>query len=341
MGRDANVCLGCSKKFTKNECSVQCTVCGLWIHQVCANMSTEVFELLEKQKKESGITYWACRPCTVYAQGMNHRLKQMAEDIKEVKQNTATNTDSIQRLEKKMEEIVDQAKRTEGISKNDFEARMKEEKEKQQERKDRELNIIVHGVEECSANTEQGEDRRRWDVRQCLNIFKDARLTENDIKFCRRVGARRERGRPIIMGFYNKSTRDKLIKVELPEDISVGPDMTKKQREEEAEIWKEMEEKNKSRTEEQVTKNLFWRLVGPKGERRLILGPARNQAQPPRTEARRGRGALVRGGMVRGTGRWSETYRPRLGSKRARVAEDGMGEEEEEEEEMREPPQKH
>jgi hypothetical protein len=181
-------------------------------------------------------------------------------------------------------------------------------------------------------------------VQRCLNLFKDARLTENDIKFCRRVGARKERGRPLIIGFYNKATRDRIVKAELPEDITVGPDMTKKQREEEIEIWKEMEDKNKSRTEDQVAKNLYWRLVGPKGERRLVLGPARSQVQerPVRPEARRGRGALTRGAMVRGTGRWSETYRPRLGSKRAREAEAGAGgTEDEEEEEMREPPPKH
>jgi hypothetical protein len=306
-------------------------------------MSNEVFELLDKQKRESGITYWACRPCTTFAQGMNHRLKQLTEEIKEVKMSTTANKDSIDRLEKKVEEIAVQAKKADGISKADFEARMKEEREEQRERKDRELNVIVHGVEECSLDADQGEERRKWDVQRCLNLFKDARLAENDVKFCRRVGARKERGRPLIMGFYTKAIRDKIIKAELPEDITVGPDMTKKQREEEMEIWKEMEDKNKNRTEDQVAKNLYWRMVGPKGERRLVLGPARTQERPVRPEARRGRGALgARGGMVRGTGRWSETYRPRLGSKRAREAEAGAGgTEDEEEEEMREPPPKH
>jgi hypothetical protein len=94
--------------------------------------------------------------------------------------------------------------------------------------------------------------------------------------------------------------------------------MTRKQQEEEAEIWKEMEEKNSNRTEEQVAKNLSWRIVGQKGERRLVLGPTR----APVTQETGGRGG-TRGGtsgaargrtMVRGAGRWSETYRQRLGS---------------------------
>jgi hypothetical protein len=62
MGKDSSICLGCSKKFSKSDTLVQCTVSGLWIHKICPNMSDKVIDLLEKQKKENGITYWACRP---------------------------------------------------------------------------------------------------------------------------------------------------------------------------------------------------------------------------------------------------------------------------------------
>jgi hypothetical protein len=187
---------------------------------------------------------------------MNHRLRQIDNDIKELKQTTTTHTEAIQNLEKKVEEIQVQAKKTDAITKKDFEERLKEEREEQRARKDRELNVIVHGVEECGVEAEHGEERRRWDVQSCLNLFKDARLAKNYIKFCRRVGAKKERSRPLIIGFYTNTIRDKIIRTVLPEDVTVGPDMTKKQREEEMEIWKEMEEKNKIRTEDQVAKNL-------------------------------------------------------------------------------------
>jgi hypothetical protein len=91
------------------------------------------------------------------------------------------------------------------------------------------------------------------------------------------VGQRRERERPVVLGLYNQALRDKVLKANYGENIAIGPDMTKKQREEEAEIWLELDQKNKNRTAEQVAKNLMWRLVGPKGDRRLILGPARQQ----------------------------------------------------------------
>jgi hypothetical protein len=305
-------------------------------------MSNEVFELLDKQKKESGITYWACRPCTVFAQGMNHRLKQIDDDIKELKQSTASNTTSIQNIEKKVEEIAVQVKKSEGMTKADLEARLREEKDEARERKDREANIIIHGVEECNDEGATSEDRRSWDINSCLELIRAQNITigEPDIKFCRRVGQRRERERPVVLGLYNQALRNKVLKATYGENISVGPDMTKKQREEEAEIWVELDQRNKNRTAEQVSKNLMWRLVGPKGDRRMILGPARQQGAG--AAPGRGRPANLRGRptLVRGTGRWSTTYRPRLASKRKdrEVVED---EEEEMEDGTNEPPPKH
>ena len=58
-------------------------------------------------------------------------------------------------------------------------------------------------------------------------------------------------------------------------DVSIAPDLTKQQRKEEREIWADMESRNAARTEEQVQKNLFWAVVGARGEKRLLLQPAR------------------------------------------------------------------
>jgi hypothetical protein len=354
MGKE-NICLGCSKKFTKSDACVQCTVCGLWIHKQCADISNDVFEFLDRQKKETGKAYWACRPCTSYAEGMNHRMKQIEDELKEVKQSTTSNTASIQRIEKKVDELAEQAKKADGMTKQDFEARMREEREETRERKDREGNVIIHGIEECENEAAGSEERMMWDIRQCIDMVKgqNIRIGESDIKFCRRVGPRKESGRPIVLGLYNQVLRSKIIKAAYDENITVGPDLTRRQREEEADIWKELAEKNGNRTAEQVSKNLSWRIVGQKGDRRLILGPTRAEGTGTRqTRGARGGAAGTRGGtrgmqrggltVVRGTGRWSETYRPRLSSKRKER--EGQGEEEEEDEQedgTREPPPKH
>jgi hypothetical protein len=305
MGKD--VCLGCSKKFTKNDSAIQCTVCGLWIHKQCANMSDEVFDLLDKQKRESGITYWACRPCTTFAQGMNHRLRQIDNDIKELKQTATTNTEAIKNLEHKVAEVKEIAQKNDGMTKEEFESRMKEEKEEAKERKARELNVIIHGLEECSDGALSGEEKMRRDIRKCVEAFSAMELgvEAKDVKFCRRVGAKGETSRPLIVGFYDDKTRNHVLRADwrgMEPEMTAGPDMTKKQREEEAQIWKELETRNNNRTEEEMSKNLKWRMVGQKGERRLILGAAR-----PEVPAR-GRGAAraARGGQ---TTRGGQTWR--------------------------------
>ena len=60
-------------------------MCGLWIHKSCSGVTNDLFDFLDKQLTATGVAYWACRPCTVYAQGMNHRMRGIEEDIKEVK----------------------------------------------------------------------------------------------------------------------------------------------------------------------------------------------------------------------------------------------------------------
>jgi hypothetical protein len=303
MGKD--LCLGCSKKFTKNEAAIQCTVCGLWIHKTCANMSDEVFDLLDKQKRENGITYWAC---TTFAQGMNHRLRQIDNDLKELKQTTSTNTEAIKKLEVKVDEVKEIAKKNDGMTREEFESRMKEEREEAKERKARELNVIIHGIDECSSSSSSGEERMQWDLQKCTELFEVMELgaTAADLKFCRRVGARGGAARPVVVGLYNDRLRARILRADwksLEPEVSVGPDLTKKQREEEAQAWKELDEKNKNRTPDELAKNLAWRMVGQKGERRIILGQAREQmGAGGRGVAFTRRGAATWRGRQRGRG---------------------------------------
>jgi hypothetical protein len=363
-------------RSSKSDASVQCAVCGLWTHTACADITKEVFELLDKQRQLTGKQFWACRPCSTYAAGMNHRLRQIDDDIKELKLNSAANTEAIENLEKKVEEVADIAKKSEGMSRQEVEERLKQERDEIRDRKDKELNIIVHGMEECEEEGLSGAEKMEQDALAGIQHFADAgvRLQLADVKFCRRVGPKGEKARPLVMGFYNQAARSRVLRADLSEHgISVGPDLTKKQREEEADIWKEKETKNLNRTAEEKEKNLFWRLVGPKGDRRLVLGPARPSVQPEagagpnRGRGRgawRGAGAVVRGrgrmdqraatrgGVSRiGAGlgpvlldstRTEQEFRPRIGSKRKEP--EARGQEEEEEDldaDMMEPPTKH
>jgi hypothetical protein len=60
-------------------------------------------------------------------------------------------------------------------------------------------------------------------------------------------------------------------------DISIVPDLTRKQRNREARLKDEAEEKNKDLTEDEKSRNVKWMVVGRRGEKRIIKGVERDQ----------------------------------------------------------------
>ena len=59
--------------------------------------------------------------------------------------------------------------------------------------------------------------------------------------------------------------------------MNFGPDLTKEQRKEEMDMKKKMEDKSRALSEDEKAKNLAWRIVGLRGEGRLIKGAVRAQ----------------------------------------------------------------
>ena len=317
-----SVCLGCSKKFTSKCACILCTVCGLWIHKTCAGVTDEIFNFLDKQMEATGVAYWACRPCTVYAQGMNHRMRGIEEAIKEVKKATSDNQDEIRMVQGQVQELKDTIKKQDNVvTREEFEAYKKERMEESRERKARELNVVMHGVMENNEAEATGKERWEWDMLTCRNIFRilNLRITDENIKFCRRVGERGEVARPLIVGLYNPRDRALLLSLDTRgtevSDVNFGPDLTKGQRKEDADMKREMEDKNKALSEEEKAKNLAWRMVGPRGERRLVKGVVRDQEMRRQTLTTSGRGLSNRGPQqpTMGRGRAAVVTRSRRG----------------------------
>ena len=281
-----SVCLGCSKKFTNKCASILCTVCGLWIHKACSGVTDEIFDLLDKQFTATGMAYWACKPCTVYAQGMNHRMRGIEESISEVRKTATTNSADLRKVEEQVNELKLEIKKNDNVvTREELEAFKKEMRDESRERKARELNVVMYGVEENREEGKSGRDKWEWDMLTCRNIFRrlDLKLSEENIKFCRRVGEKGPESRPMIVGLYNHRDRSTLLGqdtrgTELSEN-SFAPDLTKEQRKEDADLRKEVEDKNNTLSVEDRSKNLAWRLVGPRGERRLVKGVARAQEE--------------------------------------------------------------
>ena len=299
-------------------------------------MTDEVFELIEKQLKTAGITYWACRPCTVYAQGMNHRMRDIEVKVGAVEKGVEENREGVKKLDRKVDGIREELrKRDDKVEKavREAERRMEEE---WREREAKRLNVVFHCIGEAEDRRATGSERQDWDRKSCVNIFKALKLNlgEDAIRFCRRVGEKKEEPRPMVVGFWAESDKSLLLRnarhleKTIFKEVTVGPDLTKKQRAEEAEMREEADRRNREElTEEDVSKNLKWAVVGDRGKKSLIKTVTReregergagwrrreDQGGQPRTLQKKGPGGAVVGGRYqRREERVSETRRKRL-----------------------------
>jgi len=184
--------------------------------------------------------------------------------------------------------------------------------EELEDRELRKLNVVFHGVGECPAEAAAGAERIEWDKQSCQNIFAELCLstTMGDIKFCRRLGERREGPRPLLVGFHTEGERSNVLRnaprLERTKfsDVQVVPDLTKRQRERESGMRDEAQRRNESLSEDDKAKNLQWAVVGGRGERRLIKTTARQQNRPQGNQR-----DLMRGGRGRGPTRGAAATR--------------------------------
>jgi hypothetical protein len=297
MGKDSD-CLGCGQKFKQKDACVQCNICGLWSHKTCSGLTTEYFNAMVEQSKAAGMSFWACRPCRNYAAGMNHRLKEVQDMAKEaitIAKDNVKEMDVLKAKVDKQEEKVEKRMNQVEIDIYD-EMSLREEKRK---------NVVIHGLSEPTG--EDGWTRMEEDKKQLNKIFTllDINVVvETDVEFCRRVGEKSERARPLVVGFYTEWAKSTLIKNSRyladsdMDHVSVAPDLTEKQRRAERDLQLEAEKRNAEISEEDAAKNLVWKVVGKRGQKRLIKVYDREQGRG----GGRGGGAAG-GGRGRGLGR--------------------------------------
>ena len=198
------------------------------------------------------------------------------------------------------------------------------------EREMRKKNAILYRVDEHENEEASGGERREWDRKLCLEILTTLRmgLEESDIKFCRRLGEKGREPRPLCIGFFSEADRDRLLRRgrELEKtrfkEVSICPDLTWMQREEETELRKEAERRNEQElTEEDTAKNLIWAVVGGKGQRRLVKTTAREQYSSHQSQRGRGASQMPRGTQRGPYPRGGQQHYP-INSRRQTMAED-------------------
>lgn len=140
------------------------------------------------------------------------------------------------------------------------------------ERKKRQ--VLIMGLKEPTAPS--AEDRRAEDKEALEDILKilDTGLTGDDVKFVRRIGKANGGERPLCLGFYDEAAKDRVlrfshrIKDTKWAECKLQPDLTLAQRKQ---FKDQMEEaKRKNATREGLNDNQTWRVVGAKGDTRLV-----------------------------------------------------------------------
>jgi hypothetical protein len=239
---------------------------------------------LEDQRKESGSTYWVCRPCQNFGQRIKHQFAESSKRQDENEKKTAENSKRIDGTERELENLRKQMEKL--AEKIESEGGEREETlyDEMQEREVRRMNLILHGVEEQPDRIKNNRERLELDKERCEQVFvvMKARTKKEDLRFCRRLGEKSAEPRPIVIGLETEEDKRHILAKARNlqgtrfHDISIVPDLTKKQRSREARMKQEAEEKNKSLTAEEKSNNVKWMVVGRRGEKRIIKGVERD-----------------------------------------------------------------
>ena len=266
-------CLVCDKDVGGKTGSVQCNFCDKWVHPACGGISKPHLDILI----ENPSTTWTCKPCFGVSSKIKKEVQVLALKQEQSRKEIQANKEEIERVkvrmdivEKKVEEIDKDA-----IIKISNEAVFREIRE----RESRKSNLVLHKVPELVGDSVTSRDRRDHDIRKVLEIFEFLQCTvpAEDIKFIYRPGDKvnPEWPRPVILSLKDPGARhyilahsNKLANSNFNQ-ISIVPDLTPQQRNEEEGLRKEATKLNAELTEEEAG-NWEWVCVGLRGQKRLI-----------------------------------------------------------------------
>jgi ATP-dependent helicase YprA (DUF1998 family) len=150
------------------------------------------------------------------------------------------------------------------------------------EREARRNNLVFYKLDEPDESIKSGLERKEKDKTEIMKVMEDIGIMmdmEKDVKFWYRAGGMKEgddKIRPLIIGFHDDKTKKdildnarKLNKSTNFKHISIAHDLTKTQRDNDNELRKTVTKRNGELSEEEAS-NYEWRLLGPKGQRKLV-----------------------------------------------------------------------
>lgn len=289
-------CSVCKSNVTNNQEGLKCCICERWNHKKCGIID-DVYQLASRMEETQGYHIWSCEGCGIGLIKLHNVMSSQAREIEhlkksyeEVKETAETNKNDLSEVKETISTVADDLKE---IKKNQPAIVESNIYQELNERVSKKKNLVFHNFAESESSSVK--DRKEDDICQLKDLFITMKLKfdEDDISFTARLGAKvDDNTRPLLVGFKDQSTRDSIfnnarkLSKSKHSYVSIVPDLTAKQREEDQRLRLEMENNNKELTDDDISKNLEWRLVGITGERRLIKGKKRDRILQAPTHSR-------------------------------------------------------
>ena len=316
-------CLDCKKdvKNTDKKGSIQCSQCKRWAHADCTGLKAEVLEYFWQSLDADGHHWWACSGCSKAYSTLTARMTQYERELAEIKLDVKKNTDIADKASTKADKVEQELNKLVKDRKKDSELTIKEAgkafSRELRERESKKMNVVVHNLSEPPASVRSGLARKKEDLAEVGQLLEEIGVItkEDSIKFSFRVGSDKDDyeqrnlvdyPRPLCIGFRTEDLKEKTLdqarhlgNSSTYSHVSIVPDLTVQQREEDKDLMAEMDKRNQDMAEDERG-NYEWRCIGRKGQRTL----AKIRTQPGGGENRggRGRGRWQTRGRGRGRG---------------------------------------
>ena len=291
-------CIRCKIHVKQNDKAIQCYLCEQWVHAGANGCETELneetYKVLVMQKENGGVLNWPCSSCRKSAVKFDTQIKELARRMDTMEEKVTASDMRMSGVEKEVGELkakVESLGKSTGKVQEDAAVAVFSEMKERENRRD---NIVVHELAEPADTVTDGGERAAADLdkfQELVNLIEvDVRVGQA-VRFCKRIGEKKpEKPRPLLLGFKDPVAKEqvlantrKLAQAEEPwVSVSVVQDLTRRQREEDGRLRKQAEEKNTSMDQEEA-KNWIWKVVGRRGQRRLVRARREREEMAPPT----------------------------------------------------------
>ena len=274
------VCKTTSARVASNKHgSVQCATCDRWFHPPCVNMSEDLYTALQKIQEAGQLQKIA----NVQEKRMDG-FEKAQDELKAQQEKAETREQARDRkIEQQEKELRELREKVDKMAEDTGSNAVKE----MDERESKNNNLVFHHILE--GREREGIAKKEEDmaaIQKVLDYLKVKVVVREETRLCRRLGevkgvgeGQEEDPRPLLVGFKYKNDVEEILancpnlrkaREENLRAVSIGKDLTLKQRKNKEEMRKRVMRKNLTRNEEEVQGGLVWKMLGRRGERREV-----------------------------------------------------------------------